>query len=269
MLRCLTEPVTVRAWGVFLSWREKGGALFIGGGTFLWDGVMLVILGADDKITPSGKFFETFPLHFEFFPVMFILACAVATSSLPGRYDLREGAPSEPFGPIRSAQVSAKRSPRGGRLTNTLPQYSGKVARHSDLRSAAVCVPMFLSHGSGAELTDPPTKFADFKLADGNWQLRGSSRNPGACIGSVFQPAFFRPFWLCSSSCVFVHFLILLRKPRPRISEGGAFLYSVEDAYGPFLFRGVQVGVGFQGDLHVGVAQPAGDFLYVDPGVTQ
>lgn len=155
---------------------------------------------------------------------MLILACAVAISSLPGRYDLREGAPSEPFGPIRSAQVSAKRSPRGGRLAGSSSIYLRR-ARHSDLRSVGVCEPMVLSHGRmGRFRTDPPTKFADYyKLSAG-----GMSALPEKfqAVAADFQPAPFRPFWQCSSSCVFFIFVILLTKtPSPDFRGRGLSIF--------------------------------------------
>ena len=51
----------------------------------------------------------------------------------------------------------------------------------------------------------------------------------------------------------------------------GAFLvsYLVEDRDGAFFLFGVKVGVGFECDFHVGVAEAAGDLFYVDPGVTE
>ena len=126
MLRCLTEPVAVRAWGVFLSWTTERAALFIGGGTFSWDGVMFVILGADDKIPAPGNFFETLPLHFEFFPDMLILACAVAINSLPGRYACERVRHPNRLGLYGPHEFSAKRSPRGDGLLKTLPQIDGR-----------------------------------------------------------------------------------------------------------------------------------------------
>jgi hypothetical protein len=117
-----TRLVGDRQGGWFLSWREKGGALFIGGGTFSWDGVMLVLLWADDKIPVIWKFFETLPLHFEFFPDMFILACAVAISSLPGRYACERVRHPNRLGLYGPHEFSAKRSPRGDGLLKTLPR---------------------------------------------------------------------------------------------------------------------------------------------------
>lgn len=126
MLRCLTEPVTVRAWGVVSQLDGKGGRLLYGGGAFSWDGFMLVIWGADDKIPAPENFFETLPLHFEFFPDMLILACAVATSSLPGRYACERVRHPNRLGLYGPHEFSAKRSPRGDGLLKTLPRIDGR-----------------------------------------------------------------------------------------------------------------------------------------------